>query len=87
MDSTPIILAPDFALQHSGSTGGYTLVSPAGAVRLTALAGEILTNCDGSRTAQEIIAGLGGRFRNANFPQEARDFLAEASRRGWVVAR
>jgi pyrroloquinoline quinone biosynthesis protein D len=79
-----IRLASGYQLHAGSSRGGHRLESPKGSIQLNESAAKILRLCDGTRTAEEIVA-LVLRNDDDSLADDVRAFLDAAKRRGWVV--
>ena len=79
-----IRLASGYRL-HKGLAGSeHRLISPKGAVQLNDSAAMILEMCNGSHTAEEIVARV-LRTKGDSLEDDVRAFLDAAARRGWIV--
>jgi pyrroloquinoline quinone biosynthesis protein D len=79
-----IRLASGHQLQKDPSGRGHVLVSPKGSVQLNESAAMVLALCDGTLTAEEIVARVLGA-RDDSLADDVRAFLDAARRRGWIV--
>jgi len=61
------------------------LVQPGGIVQLNESAAAILDLCDGTRTADEVIAQYVTDPANVDLAGDVREFLEAAMARGWIV--
>ena len=73
-----------FRIQWEEVQRCHVLLYPEGMVRLNQSAGEVMKRCDGSRTADEIIADLERSFGAANLRDDVEAFLEIALKQGWV---
>ena len=78
-------LAPGRQVRVEWREDRAVLVSPAGSVQLNESAAAILHLCDGTRTADEVIAEFLARPGNQDLTADVRDFLDAALQRGWIV--
>src|SRR5260370_5856182 len=79
-----IRLASGHQLQKDPSGNGHLLVSPKGSVQLNESAAMVLALCDGTHTAEEIVARV-LRAKDASLADDGRAFLDAARRRRWIV--
>jgi pyrroloquinoline quinone biosynthesis protein D len=79
-----IRLASAHQLQKDPSGRGHVLVSPKGSVQLNESAAMVLALCDGTLTAEEIVARVLGA-RDDSLADDVRAFLDAARRRGWIL--
>lgn len=77
-------IAPGFRLQWEENQQAYVLLYPEGMITLNPSAGEILKRCDGSFTAEEIIADLQRQFPEADLQSDVHEFLEVAHDKGWI---
>jgi pyrroloquinoline quinone biosynthesis protein D len=79
-----IRLAAGYQLQTGPSGSAHILVSPKGPIQLNESAAMILELCDGTYSAEEIVARVVGE-RDDSLADDVRAFLEAAQRRGWIV--
>jgi pyrroloquinoline quinone biosynthesis protein D len=77
-------IAPGFRLQWEEAQQRYVLLYPEGMVQLNASSAEILKRCDGTLTAEELIAELQRQYPGAELADDVREFLAVAHSHNWV---
>jgi len=73
-----------FRLQWETTQNAWVLLYPEGLIKLNGSAAEILRRCDGSRSADEIIAELQAAFPAAPVATEVPAFLRLAAEKGWI---
>ena len=77
-------IAPTFRFQWEEAQDCYVILYPEGMVKLSGSAGEIMKRCDGSKSADEIIAELESAFPGADLEDDVRNFLDNARDNGWI---
>ena len=77
-------MAPGFRFQWEEAQKAYVLLYPEGMISLNDAASEILKRCDGSRTAEAIIADLEQQFPGADLKNDVMEFLEDARDKGWI---
>jgi pyrroloquinoline quinone biosynthesis protein D len=80
-----IRLATGYQLQMDPSGSGHTLASPKGSIQLNDAAATILDLCNGTYTAEEIVARVLRTKDDDSLADDIRAFLDAAQRRGWIV--
>jgi pyrroloquinoline quinone biosynthesis protein D len=78
-------LSKMFRMQWEDAQSGYVLLYPEGMVKLNQSAAEILKRCDGERDVSAIVDDLQQTFGASDLQDDVKDFLREASERGWLV--
>ena len=78
-------LAPGRQVRVEWRDGRPVLVLPDGTVQLNESAANILELCDGTRTADEIIAQYVPDPSTTELASDGREFLEAAVARGWIV--
>jgi len=73
-----------YRFQWEAAQNGYVLLFPEGMVQLNGPAGEILSRCDGRRSARQIIDELKQAFEAEEIEAEVLAFLQTATRDGWI---
>lgn len=72
-------------LQWEPSQSSYVLLYPEGMVKLNSSAGEILRECDGRRSVEEICERLQQRYPEAkDLRGEICAFFADTDQNGWT---
>jgi coenzyme PQQ biosynthesis protein PqqD len=61
------------------------LVQPTGTVQLNDSAAAILELCDGTRTADEVIAAFLSQPGRQELANDVREFIEAALQRGWII--
>lgn len=79
-----IRIAPGFRLQWEEAQQAHVLLYPEGMITLNPSAGEVLKRCDGSLTADDIVADLQRQFPDADLSADVYEFLEIAYERGWI---
>lgn len=72
-----------FRMQWEEAQSAYVLLYPEGMVKLNDSAAEILKRCDGTRDVHAIVLDLQEKFGESGIEDDVKDFLREASTRGW----
>jgi pyrroloquinoline quinone biosynthesis protein D len=80
----PISIAPGLRLQWEETQQCHVLLYPEGMVKLNPSAAEILKHCDGSLTADGILAALQDKFPDAELAADVANFLRIAHEKGWI---
>jgi pyrroloquinoline quinone biosynthesis protein D len=73
-----------FRLQWEEVQQAYVLLYPEGMVKLNQSAAEILKQCDGSRTIDEIVAQLEQQFNETNLRDPIEGMLRAAFEKDWI---
>jgi pyrroloquinoline quinone biosynthesis protein D len=73
-----------FRLQWEDVQQAYVLLYPEGMVKLNQSAAEILKQCDGSRTIDEIVAQLEKQFNETNLRDPIEGMLRAAFEKDWI---
>jgi pyrroloquinoline quinone biosynthesis protein D len=74
-----------FRMQWEEAQSSYVLLYPEGMVKLNQSAAEILKRCDGERDVNTIVDDLQQIFGATDLQDDVKEFLREASERGWLV--
>lgn len=77
-------IASGFRLQWEEAQQSHVLLYPEGMVTLNGSSAEILKYCDGTRSADGIIAELQNQYPDADLAEDVREFLAAAHSNGWI---
>ena len=77
-------IAPGFRLQWEKAQDCHVILYPEGMVKLSASAGAIMQELDGSRTVAEIIQRLSDQFNGADLGPDVINFLQTAFANGWL---
>ncbi|MCH4564863.1 MULTISPECIES: pyrroloquinoline quinone biosynthesis peptide chaperone PqqD [Halomonas] len=80
-------LRPGWRLQWEEAQQRHVLLYPEGMVQLNDSAGAILTQLDGHRDVNEVIAALQAQYSEAPaaaIAEDVHDFLVDAARQGWI---
>jgi pyrroloquinoline quinone biosynthesis protein D len=80
----PVRIAPGYRFQWEEAQQVYVLLYPEGMITLNDAASEVLKRCDGSRTANAIIADLEQQFPGADLKDDVLEFLEDARDKGWI---
>lgn len=75
---------PGFRLQWEEAQQAHVLLYPEGMITLNSSSAEILKRCDGTLTAEDIIASLENQFPGVDLASDVREFLDVAQSNGWV---
>jgi pyrroloquinoline quinone biosynthesis protein D len=78
-------IAHGFRLQWEPAQDSHVLLYPEGMVKLNQSAGEILSRCDGGRTAAAIVAELEAAFSTPGLEPEVLAFMELAARQRWLT--
>jgi pyrroloquinoline quinone biosynthesis protein D len=62
----------------------HVLLLPERAVLLNESGAEILSLCDGTRTAEQVIDTLTAKYPDADLRPDVMEFLGAAATRGWI---
>lgn len=84
-ETPKVRLTPGRRLQYEEAQQCHVLLYPEGMVQLNDSASMILGLCDGSRSAEHVIAELQQRFPDADLGADVREFLEVAHARGWIT--
>lgn len=77
-------LAPSVLLRHDRRRGTDLLLMPERVVELTGQAACVLRLCDGSRSADDVVAELAERFPGAPVGTDVPEFLRRVRDEGWL---
>lgn len=77
-------LNPLFRLQYEQAQKAYVLLYPEGMVKLNQAASEILLQCTGEQTLNDIVASLEEKFGTTGLVGDVTSMLEEATRRNWL---
>jgi pyrroloquinoline quinone biosynthesis protein D len=80
-------LRPGWRLQWEESQQRHVLLYPEGMVQLNDTAGAILTQLDGQRDLDTVIAILQARYPEAPaaaIAEDVHEFMVDAMRQGWI---
>lgn len=77
-------LNPLFRLQYEQAQQTYVLLYPEGMVKLNQAASEILLQCNGKQTVEEIITALEAKFDTTGLAADVTSMLEESTRRNWL---
>lgn len=79
-------LSPHYVFRWEASQDAHILLYPEGLIKLNPAAAEILKRCDGSRTADDIVADLDAAFpgQPEAIAHDAGAFLDMAYNKGWL---
>jgi len=75
-----------FRLQYETAQEAWVLLFPEGMISLSGSASEIMQRCDGTRSAQDIVADLERSFPGADLRDDVLEFLTVAWGKGWIAA-
>jgi pyrroloquinoline quinone biosynthesis protein D len=81
---------PLYMFRWEDTQDAYILLYPEGVVKLNETAGEILKNCDGTRTVTDIVDEVTRTFSRPGSPPAAeiekgvRKFLEVSHAKGWI---
>jgi pyrroloquinoline quinone biosynthesis protein D len=81
---------PLYMFRWENTQDAYVLLYPEGVVKLNETAGEILKNCDGTRTVTDIVGAMTRAVRRPGAPpaaeieQSVRKFLEVSHAKGWI---
>jgi pyrroloquinoline quinone biosynthesis protein D len=78
------VLRPIVKMRFDPIRQKHVLLVPERAVLLNETGAEILSLCDGSRTADQVIDSLTAKYPDADLRPDVMEFLGEAARRGWI---
>lgn len=78
-------LAPGRQVRVEWREDRPVLVQPGGTVQLNDSAAAILELCDGTRTADEVIAEFLAHGSQQELAEDVREFLDAALQRGWIM--
>lgn len=81
----PLNLRPGFRMQYEPAQECEVLLFPEGMITLSTTAGEIMKRCDGTRSANEIVADLEQQFPGTDLRGDVLEFLATAWNKGWLA--
>jgi pyrroloquinoline quinone biosynthesis protein D len=77
-------LARHVRLKSDPARGGTVLLAPEAVIELNTQGAEVLSLCDGTRSADAIVAELQERYTGEGIDRQVRDFLDRVQARGWV---
>ena len=79
-------LNPHYVFRWEASQDAHILLYPEGLIKLNPAAAEILKRCDGSRTADDIVADLDAAFpgQPEAIARDTEAFLVAAYNKGWL---
>ena len=81
---TPLDLRQGFRMQYEPAQECEVLLFPEGMITLSGSAAEIMRRCDGTSSANEIVAALQQRFPEADLRDDVLQFLETAWTKGWI---
>ena len=79
-------LASGFRMQYEPAQEAHVLLFPEGMIKLEGSAAEIMRRCDGTRSAEAIVADLEQQFPGADLRGDVLEFLQVAWGKGWIAA-
>jgi pyrroloquinoline quinone biosynthesis protein D len=74
-----------FRLQWEPAQSCHVLLYPEGMVKLNQSAGEILSRCDGARSAAAIVADLEAAFATTGLERDVLAFIDIAGQQRWLA--
>ena len=74
-----------FRLQWEDAQDCFVLLYPEGMVKLNQSAGEILSRCDGARSAAAIVADLEAAFATTGLERDVLAFIDIAGQQRWLA--
>ena len=81
---SPLALHTGFRMQYEPAQESHVLLFPEGMITLSESATEIVKRCDGSLSANGIIADLEAQFPGADLRADVLEFLVVAWDKGWI---
>jgi pyrroloquinoline quinone biosynthesis protein D len=82
--ASPLNISPLHRLQWEEAQQQYVILYPEGMVELNATAAEILKLCNGTRTANDIVAELEAKFETTGLKDDITELLEAALANGWI---
>jgi len=83
-DNSIFCFSPIYRLQWEEAQQKDVLLYPEGMVELNQSSAEILKLCDGSRTLNELVAELEGKFSTNDLRTDICEFIEIALENGWI---
>ncbi|MGA1939638.1 pyrroloquinoline quinone biosynthesis peptide chaperone PqqD [Arcobacter sp. YIC-310] len=79
-----IVVNNHFQLQFEKAQDCFVLLYPEGMVQLNQSAGEIMNQCDGTKSFNQIVKTLEKKFEMSDLSKDIEAFFNEAFERKWV---